>query len=886
MHKGTDKQTGWRNSLLGRFFSPLSEKKVRILQNRPLRHRITLTVVLTLSVAVVVAVGCDHGARFFAHTKQKSATNHLAFEVNAFFLHHFTDAVDFLAQSNELYYVLSGIQPPDNINLVEELNLAQGLLDAAIVYVMDRNGTVVGCSPYDNGKTLTGNNYRFRPYFTRAMAGRSSQYAAIGVTTGERGIYFSEPVTFPGQEDPQGVVVFKVSLDFIDAYIHNLDDHDVLLLADQGVVFSATRQEWMFKAAMPLTDEQHAALISSRQFSEESLEPMPFYLDRKLVFDQQRRYLVHVVPVDIPGWRIATMRVAPYPFTIVFVSTFVVLFTGFMIILALLKSYKEELLTEEVRLGRERSRQVEESRQMTLRELETILSASLVGIILVRDGIITSVNEKMCSIFGYQEEELIGRDVRSFFASKNSFRKFVHLYARQLALRDLEHIEYPLRRRDGKLIPCSLSGRAIVPSDLAQGVVWVVEDIRERKKAERELEQAKEAAEAASLAKSEFLANMSHEIRTPMNGIIGIAEYLLGREPDPARRGKLELIHTSAKRLMRIINDILDFSKNEKERLEMTPVPFSLRTLMNEVVDSLSLQAADKGIALDLVIDDTIPDLLNGDDVRLMQVLMNLVGNGIKFTSQGRVTVRLTRQREDAPDEAAVLFEIEDTGIGINPAKQEIVFDAFAQADSSHSRKYGGTGLGLPIARRIIQLMGGDIQLESREGEGSRFWFVLSFSLADAGAVSGKFEENFSAVSPDLPSLHGHVLLAEDDFINATLARSLLEDSGLTVQTVGSGSEAVQAWRDNGFDCILMDVQMPEMDGYEAVARIRILEKQRGGHVPIIAMTACAMEEDRQKCIDAGMDDYIAKPVDRKGLLGLLHRYMSPGTSPRGQKGE
>jgi PAS domain S-box-containing protein len=875
----SDKQTAGGSPMQGRSGYSYSETRDRIARNRSLRKRIVLTVFITVILAAVSAVSTDFFVRFLSLTRQKDATRDLVFEINAFVLHHFTDAVHFLSGSSHVHAVLAGLQPPDNENLLNELTLVQGLLGVSIVYVMDWEGVVVGCSPYDDGKTLTGNNYRFRPYFTDPREGRDARYAAVGVTTGERGLYFSTSVQAPDDGTFMGAVVIKVPVDFVEKYFISYVRDDGLLLSPDGIVFSTTRSEWLYKAALPLSDEQRSELIMSRQFSDEPLDPMPFYLDRKIVHHNGKRYQVHFEPIEMPGWRIVTLQQVPFPFVVILGATVFVIFAGFMAVLGFLFSYREEMIAEVVRLGRERSRKMEESRQTTLLELETILEASLVGIVLVRDGLITSVNQKMCSILGYTAEEMIGSDARMFFPGKQSFRTFIHRYARQLARQDIEHVEQLLRRKDGTLIPCSLSGRAIVPTDLSRGVVWVIEDIRETKKAAQELEKAKEAAEAASRAKGDFLANMSHEIRTPMNGIIGITEFLLDRETDPDRRRKLELIHTSARRLMKVINDILDFSKSESEQTEPERIPFSPKDLLNEVVNSFSLQAVNKGIDLKLVIDGSLPDTLVGDETRLAQVLMNLVGNGIKFTDQGNITVRAKRLEAVRPDATTIMFEVIDTGIGIARDKQDAIFEAFTQVDSSHSRKYGGTGLGLSISRRIVQQLGADIHLESERGRGSRFWFTLTFSSGKKSEMRSGPEEVAELPSDGL-SLTGHVLLAEDDFISRTLAGSLLEQVGLTVRMAASGLEAVQAWRDERFDCILMDVQMPEMDGHEAAALIRKEERERGGHVPIIAMTACAMKGDREKCINEGMDDYIAKPIERMVLISKLSRYLPAQASP------
>ena len=385
MHSRSESDTARQGTILGRYFHPLSASKVRILQNRPLRKRIILALLLLVSLFILLATGSDSVARYIALAKQKAATSHLAFEINSFVLHHFSDAANFIAQSQEVHKVLAGLQPSDNPNLLEELNMARGILDLSVVYVLDRQGTVVSSSADANGKTLTGINYRFRPFVLQAMTGRSAQYAGLGVVTNERGLYFSEPV-FTGDKKVLGVVVIKVSMDFIDNYIKNLDRFDVLLLSPDGIVFSASRSEWLYRAALPLSDPLRSALVASRQFSDRSLDPMPFLLDSELFRHGGVRYSVQFEAIDLPGWRIATLRPLPYPFALVFIMGLVVLIAGLLMIVCFFQSYKEELLTEEVRLGRERNRRAEDSRLATLRELETILAASLVGILLVRNG--------------------------------------------------------------------------------------------------------------------------------------------------------------------------------------------------------------------------------------------------------------------------------------------------------------------------------------------------------------------------------------------------------------------------------------------------------------------------------------------------------------------
>ncbi len=855
-----------------------------LLHDRALRMRIATISFLTLLATLAIIFGSDRVARMIYHSDQTTVTHRLVFEINEFIARHFDHALTYLATSPQIRLACMGSRTAaGNQDLFNMLGTAQGTLDASVVYVLNASGTVIGSSPYGPGRTLTGRNYRFQPFFLQAMAGQTYHGAVFGAVTNDPGIYFSRQV-LPGKGgDPVGVVVIRVSMDFMNSFIHNTlnRNQEALLLSPDGIVFAASREDWRFRTTRPLTDRRKNELLKNRLPGEQDLQPMPFLLKKRLVHYNGKDYIVDMQVIKLPGWHVVTLQRVSYPFAVVFMLTLIVLLAGGMFAFTTVSVHREQALSEEVRLGRAKRKRAEEDRLEALRELETILAASLVGIVLVRDGLITTANERMTAILGYSLKEMVGKNVQMFFSSKEAFRRFVRMYARQLAQRELEHIEYKLRKKDGTVIPCTLSGKAIAAPALSQGVVWVVEDITERKQAENELEQARRQAVAASRAKSVFLANMSHELRTPMNGILGITGLLLDTKQTPAQRKRLELIRTSAGLLMKIINDILDFSKIEAGRLELEETPFSLRRALDSVIANLDVQAREKGLTLTVNVEDQVPDILKGDPARLMQVIVNLVANGLKFTHIGEVILHISWLKKLGPDQVLLLFEVRDTGIGIDPAKREIIFEAFAQADSSHTRQYGGTGLGLSICRWIVRLMGGEIHLDSEPGKGSRFWFSLPFTIArqhdplEHGSVAAS-----SAGSPQ-GCLAGHILLAEDEFINTTLAVTLLEEAGLTVRPVTTGKEAVKAWQEEEFDCIFMDIQMPEMDGYEAVRRIRELEIKKGGHTPIIAMTAYAMDDDRGRCLEAGMDDYLAKPINRSVLLDLLGRFLSGGDAGR-----
>ncbi|WP_457574846.1 response regulator [Desulfolithobacter sp.] len=843
--------------------------------NGAIRQRLAILVILVCVALTGVVVLADQAARMIYSARQKTALKHIVFEIDEFIVMHLGKAASRLAGSPLVQLVCAGTTPVDETDLIRVLTTARDVLDAAIVYVMDNNGTVIASSPYGDDQTLTGKNYRFRPYFTRAMAGEPYQYAAVGVTTNKRGIYFSAPVFVGGKSTPAGVVVVKAGLEPIDSFMEVLSDEQVgLLLSPHGIVLSATDPALLFKAAFPLSSEELARLRASRQFSDYPLEPLPFQLTDSVVRWNTTRYLLNMAPLALNGWKMAVLYPAPYPLFAVLLGCLAVLGFGLTALFMIIQRHKEHLLVDEVRQGRLERRRAEADRREAMQEVETILSASLVGIALVRNGRVTNVNNQLGKVFGYTRNEVLGADVRDFFPSRESFRRFVHQFGRQLARRDLEYVEYQLLRKDGTVIDCLLCGKAIAGPDLREGMVWVVADITHRKQVERDLQKAREQAEAASQAKSEFLANMSHEIRTPMNGIIGLTDLLLASELTESQRQQLELIRVSSDRLMHIINDILDFSKVEAGRMQLDHEPFILRDLLADLRGNLQVQAKEKGLSFGIDIDRQVPERLVGDPARLSQILMNLAGNGIKFTREGEVRIQVSLEDVDPEtDRAWLIFTVVDTGIGIASKDQEAVFEAFVQADTSRSRHFGGTGLGLSISRRLVDLMEGTITLESEQGKGTIFTVRIPFTLVsdEVAADGGSRLTEMVPVSPG-----GAILLVEDEYINTTLAVTLLEQAGYQVSVASSGREAVRSWQAGHFDCILMDIQMPDMDGLEATRRIRTLELENGGHITIIAMTAHAMEEDREQCLAAGMDDYIAKPINAATLLALLRKYLSP----------
>jgi signal transduction histidine kinase/CheY-like chemotaxis protein len=547
---------------------------------------------------------------------------------------------------------------------------------------------------------------------------------------------------------------------------------------------------------------------------------------------------------------------------------------------------------------------------------EAILdSANYIVISTDRRGIVRTFNRAASSWLGYKPTEIVGRASLELLHDRDEIAVQAAVLSQELGrpvetgadvfvararAGGVDEREWTLVRRDGTRFPALLSITALrIPDGDLTGLLVVGSDVTARKQAEaraaaylldveaardriaqqaRELERARDLALDATRAKSAFLATISHEIRTPMNGIIGLTTMLLETPLAGDQHDVAKTILQSADSLLTIINDVLDFSKIEAGKLTLERAEVNLRQLTEDVIRLLGASARDKAITLEAHVAADVPTRLVGDPSRLRQVLLNLVGNAVKFTPRGHVHVDvLVREHRDRG--ALVEIAVSDTGIGIAADVQPRLFQAFTQADASTTRRYGGTGLGLAICRQIVELMNGAIGVESAPDRGSRFWFTVPLDLAEPAPGGGPVVALApSAVAPariERAASALRILLVEDNPVNQQVAVRMLRKLGHDVDIAHNGFEAVDAARRTAYDAVLMDCQMPELDGYGATLRIRAGESS-SRRVPIVAVTANAAVDDRERCLAAGMDDYLAKPLRLNELARVLDQWTKP----------
>ncbi len=507
-------------------------------------------------------------------------------------------------------------------------------------------------------------------------------------------------------------------------------------------------------------------------------------------------------------------------------------------------------------------------------ELSTIVNSAPIGILKLVDRTIVMANSSFCDMTGYSKEEIAGQNTLMFYSSREEYENVYNkLYRSPLSGESNTSHETTCRRKDGSLFYVKISVKQIDPHDPAIGSIATFEDVTENKRLIDDLRSARDHAETSARAKSNFLATMSHEIRTPMNGVIGMSGILLDTPLTGEQREYAEIICRSGESLLGLINDILDFSKNESAQLTMEVLDFDLAITLHDTIKMLEYRAIETGLSLTSRVESTVPLHLKGDPGRIRQVIINLVNNALKFTHQGAVDVTVSLVSEQ-DSYATVKFSVHDSGIGIPQSRLGAIFEPFTQVDGSTSRKYGGTGLGLAICKQLAELMGGEIGVTSVERSGSTFWFTARLEKQQREAVKEPTQSICRTVER-VADLTAHILLAEDNLINQKVALRMLNTLGYTVDVALNGKDAVEALSNFNYDIVLMDCMMPEMDGYAATATIRNTDSAVLNHnVPIIAMTANALAEDRDNCLQAGMDDYLSKPVKKEVLAATLEKWL------------
>ncbi len=933
--------------------------------------------------------------------------------------------------------ICTGKLRPDSEQVLSVLRMVKAEYGAAIVYVLNNKGTTVACTKYDGNKSLTGKNYSFRPYFGSAMKGKDLVYAALGVTTQKRGLYYASPIR-ANSNSPAGVLVVKMGLGLVDHLIKD-SQFPTVLMSPEGVVFSASKNDWLFRRSNLPIFNGGKTLTQCLQFSQKNITSLNWRLDGEYLRFNGRSYEYSIVPMplyDEKGqWRLLTL----YDRDLLVSHTARHLVVGVICLLYGLLAMT--LVVNEKRLNSEESHRVFAKKSAeTYRNIFNSTS-DVLFIHDIESGCFIDANDKIMDLFGYTPEEILGCHPAKFsYGNFDDSYKQANLLIRAAAEGKHQNFEWQCVKKCGTAFWVDVNLRRCVLDGTAR-LVCTVRDITPRKESEFELKALNEqlkttttearqmalAANAANAAKSEFLANMSHEIRTPMNGVIGMATLLLGTELDNTQREYAEIIDRSANSLLTVINEILDFSKIEAGHLAMEAIDFDIRSLLDELNDTLALNAHKNKIEYICSISSQVPKILNGDPNRLRQVLTNVITNAIKFTPQGEVTTRVTLERSYG-NQCVLRFDVIDTGIGIPKKLINNLFDAFTQVDASTTRKYGGSGLGLAIARQLVEMMGGQISIVSKLDKGTTVTFTVELyvppqednsseeSLIDdmtgkrilviddnksncrylnellsrwgcrtdevydceralnkvQRAEANSAQYDLILVDRTLPAIDGseftkrciahedmhhspmvlmtswdtdltkpqfkqdsfigsirkpikmdslknllqevfaknkisrcfvnetkdcslatkakhvgkfakeserlsgqdniRILVAEDNIINQKVALTVLKRIGFIVHAVNNGQEAVERLKEENYDIVLMDIQMPIMDGFTATKLI----KSQNQMIPIIAMTAHAMNGDKERCIEAGMDDYLTKPLEVSALSETIDRWIGP----------
>ena len=780
-----------------------------------------------------------------------------------------------LTTSGEILRVALGLERPDNPRVSLVLETARRIFNADLVYVQDKAGTVVSCTKYEGGLTLTGHSYAFRPYFISAVQGSPMVYPAMGVTTGLRGLYFSTPIR-QEREGIVGVLVVKVSLDGIDAILA-ADPQPAFLISPDGVIFASNQKDMLFHYVTPMQPEQLARIKASQQFGDQELKPFPdLFAGRPTVqfkggpWSASRRRI-------LSDWTLLALTKGGPAYVInknlVFAAAGIL--GGLLIVIAVLASVISARRKAEAALRDSEQKLLHANGIQAL-----ILGNSTVGIAFIKARVFEWVNPRMTVIFGRTQAELQGRSTHLIYANDEEFARIGQVAYPSMANGGLFESEQLCARPDGTEFWSQVLGKALDPGDPEAGSIWIFDDITARKRTEKELRiyrenleelverrtaelrEAKEAAEAATEAKSIFLASMSHELRTPLNAILGYAQLLTRSAADPESRDNLQRIHRAGEHLLGLINHVLSLSKIEAGKLTLELQPFATELFFKSIEDLTRIRAVAKGLDFRLEVRQPFPLALVGDPLKLRQVLVNLLGNAMKFTRQGWVSLEIERVED------RVRFTVQDTGSGMSADEVHRLFHAFHQTQSGRESAEG-TGLGLHISQAMVRLMGGLIEVASEVGRGSRFRFEIPMAEDQVPALE---PAEPLELAPDHPVLR--MLVVDDVEDNRTLLVRMLTAMGMEVREAEDGASALALWEAWQPHAIWMDLRMPGMDGNETVRRLRVREADLGWpRTVVIALTASVLDLELDPFRQYRFDDLMAKPFPESELVEKLHRH-------------
>jgi signal transduction histidine kinase/DNA-binding NarL/FixJ family response regulator/HPt (histidine-containing phosphotransfer) domain-containing protein len=748
---------------------------------------------------------------------------------------------------------------------------------ADTVFVLAGDGTTVAYLNKDGKAVGVGRNLRYRPYSRRALAGQANVYPAIGSNSHERGLYFAAPIYSGNSRDTPiaGVYTIKMPAAEIDRILARTKD-PVLLLSPDGVVFATNRNAWLFTMAGQLAPARRAQLEKDKQFGElfEGQGPLalPFELGTgKHASINGRGYALETTDLSWPDdggqWRVVVMQDKGEWLSL-----------WHQLLLAAACMFAIWLLAMVV-TGRTRAaeatRRLRFENERRMREITNNLPVAVYQFQMDATGQprFRFMSPAITAITGLQASDVLDDGAMLFALLDPDGR--AGLLA-QIADSARQHWSIHQRVEfgaQGLTAARWVDIHCTCVHQHADEEVWngYLADVTAEHTAAQALNAAKQTAEEATRSKSLFLANMSHEIRTPMNAIIGMSHLALKTGMTPRQHDYVQKIQRAGQHLLGIINDILDFSKIEADKLQVENQPFELDQVMENLATLIGDKVSAKGLELVFDVAPDVPTSLVGDSLRLGQILINYANNAVKFTERGQVSVSVRVHSADA-GRVLLHFAVRDTGIGLTEEQMRQLFQSFQQADASTTRKYGGTGLGLAISKKLAQLMGGEVGVESAVGKGSTFWFTADLEVGQGEGRQSPRAAVGNALEA-MKTIHGaRVLLAEDNELNQQVAAELLADAGMVVDIANNGVEAVAMAQRAAYDIVLMDMQMPEMDGVEATRALRAIPALDA--LPVVAMTANAMQADRELCIQAGMVDFVTKPIEPDDLWRALLRWI------------